>query len=185
MGRTLDKLGNHSSNTAELSFVDCRVPRRYLLGKENRGFQYIMRNFQGERLLLSIAAVKGCDDLWNRGVDYAKKRIAFGKPIIKNQVWQHTLVELRMQIECARLLTYSACDLFNRKQDCVKEVTMAKLCTSELANRVADRILQLLGGYGYMEEYPVARAFRDLRLLTIGAGTSEIMKEILAAHFRL
>ena len=185
VGRTLEKLGNHSSNTAELFFDDCRVPKRYLLGKENRGFTYIVKNFQGERLLVAIAAVRGAENLWEKGVEYARTRRAFGKPIIKNQVWQHELVDLKTQIECAKLLTYKACYMFACGQECTTEITMAKLYTSELANKVADRVLQIYGGYGYMEEYPISRAFRDLRLLTIGAGTSEIMKEILKAYWRL
>jgi citronellyl-CoA dehydrogenase len=179
VGRKLQKIGNHTSDTAELFFEDCRIPARYLLGHENMGFYYIMQNFQGERLVAAIAAVAASQLLVEDAMRYGNERQAFGKPITKFQVWRHQLVDLLTQIEAARWLTYRCVDLYNRKIPCVKEISMAKLFCGELANVVADRCLQLHGGWGYIEEFHVARAWRDIRLITIGGGTSEIMKEII------
>jgi len=113
-------------------------------------------------------------------VRYTSERQAFGRPILKFQVWRHTFAELATQIEAARWLGYRATDLFNRKEEAVKEITMAKLFAGEVACKVADRCLQAHGGFGYAEEFPVSRYYRDIRLITIGGGTSEIMKEIIS-----
>lgn len=179
-GRKLDKLGNWSSDTAELSFQNCRVPQKYLLGQENRGFYTIMNNFQGERLIAAVMAVGSCRQMWGDAVNYGRQREAFGRPIINFQVWKHRFAQLATEIEAAQELTYRACDLFAKGTPCIKEISMAKLFTTELANRVAYECGQFHGGSGYMEEYDISRQFRDLRLLTIGAGTSEIMREIIA-----
>jgi len=178
--RKIKKMGNHASDTAELSFEDCRIPVRYLLGEENQGFRYIMVNFQGERLIAAVSAVAGAQAALDQTIRYCQERSAFGRPILKFQVWRHTFAELETEIEAARWLTYRAVDLFNRKEDAVKEITMAKLFAGELACKVADRCVQAHGGYGYAEEFNVARYYRDVRLITIGGGTSEIMKEILS-----
>lgn len=183
--RKLKKVGNHASDTAELYFEDCRVPQRYLIGQENQGFRYIMMNFQGERLAAGIIAVESALIALKDAVDYGRDRIVFGKPITKFQVWKHELTDLYTQVEAARWLTYRACDLFNRKQDAVKEISMSKLFAGELTCKVVDRVLQLHGGYGYMDEYDISRAWRDARLLTIGGGTSEIMKEVIAKWMNL
>ena len=181
--RKLKKAGNHASDTAELAFEDCRIPRRYLLGEENQGFYYIMMNFQGERLIAAVKAVSASQMNLDRAIQYMQERSAFGRPILKFQVWRHTMAELFTEVEAARWLTYRACDLFNRKQDAIKEITMAKLFAGELLNKVTDRCMQAHGGFGYAEEFGVARAWRDARLITIGGGTSEIMKEILSKRF--
>jgi citronellyl-CoA dehydrogenase len=178
--RKIKKMGNHSSDTAELSFDDCRIPVRYLLGEENHGFYYIMTNFQGERLIAAVSAVAGAQQCLDETVKYTTDRTAFGRPILKFQVWRHQFAELLTEIEAARWLTYRAVDLYNRKQDATKEITMAKLFAGELACKVADRCLQAHGGFGYSDEFPVSRYYRDVRLITIGGGTSEIMKEILS-----
>ncbi|MDO8519939.1 MAG: acyl-CoA dehydrogenase family protein [Deltaproteobacteria bacterium] len=180
VGRKLEKMGNHSSDTAELSFQECRIHKKYLLGEENRGFYYVMTNFQGERLIASIMSIGGCRMMWSEAVAYAKERQVFGKPLLDMQVWKHRLAQLATEIEIGQAYTYNVCDLFNRNVPCVKEVSMAKLYTTELANKVANECVQIFGGYGYMEEYDISRMFRDLRLITIGAGTSEIMREIIA-----
>ncbi len=179
VGRKLKKLGNKTSDTAELFFDNCKIPARYLLGEENHGFYYIMNNFQGERLIAAVAGIAGCQYMWEDAFNYSMERQAFGKPIGKFQVWRHRLVDLLTQIEAGRMLTYHACDLFNRKINCVKEISMAKLYAAELAIKVANECLQIHGGYGYMDEYDISRAYRDVRLLSIGGGTSEIMKEII------
>jgi len=179
VGRLLEKVGNHSSDTAELAFDNCRIPARCLLGQENMGFYYIMQNFQGERLVAALMAIAGMQMLWDDAMEYGSEREAFGRPILKFQVWRHKLVEHLTAIEAARRLTYHACDLFEREQPCVEAISMAKLFSCDLAQKVVYDIQQFYGGYGYIEEYHVARAFRDLRLLTIGGGTAEIMKEII------
>ena len=178
--RKLEKIGNHASDTAELAFEDCRIPTRYLLGEENQGFYHIMMNFQGERLIAALAAVAAAERAVEDAIRYGQERKAFGRPIGRFQVWRHEFTQMLTDIEAARWLAYRAVDLFNRKQDAIKEITMAKLHCGEMACRVIDRCLQFHGGYGYMEEFPIARAWRDIRLITIGGGTSEIMKEILS-----
>ena len=179
VGRVLDKVGNHTSDTTELAFEDCRIPARYLLGQENFGFYYIMQNFQGERLAAAVMATAGMQMLWEEAVQYGRERAAFGRPILKFQVWRHKLVEHLTAIRAARCLVYEACGSFAQGQIDTELISMCKLYSCDLAQRVVYDLQQLYGGYGYMEEYNVARAFRDLRLLTIGGGTSEVMKEII------
>jgi citronellyl-CoA dehydrogenase len=180
VSKKLDKVGNLSSDTALIFFEDCRVPVRYLLGEENEGFYHVMTNFQGERLVASIGAVAGMQQMVEDAIRYGNERGAFGKPLVKFQVWRHKLVEHLTSIEAARWLTYRACDLFARKEPAVKEISMSKLFAGDLMQRVVYDCMQLHGGMGYVVETPIARAFRDARLLTIGGGTSEIMKEIIA-----
>ncbi|MBI2896266.1 MAG: acyl-CoA dehydrogenase family protein [Deltaproteobacteria bacterium] len=179
VGRKLAKIGNHASDTAELFFEDCRVPARYLLGQENQGFYYVMRNFQGERLIASVSGVAGSQLNLDKTIEYCRERQAFGRPIVGFQVWRHRFVQLMTELEAARRLTYHAVDLYDRKVECTREVTMAKLFVGDVVTRCADECLQAHGGWGYLEEYDVARAWRDTRLFTIGGGTSEIMREIL------
>jgi citronellyl-CoA dehydrogenase len=178
--RKLAKVGNHASDTAELAFEDCRVPCRYLLGTENHGFRYIMQNFQGERLIAAIFAVQAARIALDDAVAYGRDRTVFGRPVVKFQVWRHELTDLYTRLEAARWLTYRACDLFDRKQEALREISMAKLFCCELAVHTIDRCLQVYGGYGYTDEFDISRAWRDVRLLTIGAGTSEVMKEIIS-----
>jgi citronellyl-CoA dehydrogenase len=180
VSKKLEKIGNLSSDTALLFFEDCRVPARYLLGEENEGFYHVMTNFQGERLVASLGAVAGMQQMVEDAIRYGNERSAFGKPLVKFQVWRHKLVEHLTAIEAARWLTYRACDLFARKEPAVKEISMSKLFAGDLMQRVVYDCQQLYGGMGYVVETPIARAFRDARLLTIGGGTSEIMKEIIA-----
>ena len=180
VGKKLKKVGNLCSDTAELFFDECRVPARYILGEKNRGFYYIMHNFQGERLASAImmnASLERCLDI---AVQYGKDRQAFGNPVGSYQVWRHKFAEHRTNVEAARWLAYRALDLMNRRQKAVREITMAKLYSSELAQRVTYDCMQIFGGFGYTTEYPISRYWRDLRLYTVGAGTSEIMKEIIA-----
>lgn len=180
VGSSLKKMGNHASDTGLLFFEDCRVPVRNVLGGLNQGFGHIMSNFQGERLVGALSALAGAQLMWDDAVAYSRERRAFGRPVIGFQVWRHKFVELLSELEAARQLTYMAIDKHNRGEPALKEVSMAKLVSCDLAQKVAYDCLQAHGGAGYMEEYDVSRAFRDLRLLTIGGGTSEIMKEIIA-----
>jgi citronellyl-CoA dehydrogenase len=180
VSKKLSKIGNLASDTALLFFEDCKIPTRYLLGEENQGFYHVMTNFQGERLVAALGAVSGMQQLVEESLRYGNERDAFGKPLIKHQVWKHKFVEHLTGIEAARWLTYRACDLFNRREPAVKEISMAKLFAGDLMQKVVYDCQQFHGGMGYVVETPVARAFRDARLLTIGGGTSEIMKEIIA-----
>ncbi len=180
VGKSLKKLGNCSSDTGLLFFDNCRIPVHYRLGEENQGFYHIMTNFQGERLVAALCAVSGSQLLWDDTVAFCKERKAFGRPVIGFQVWRHKFVELLSQIEAARQLTYMAVDKHNRRENALQEISMAKLVACDLAQKVAYDCMQAHGGAGYMDEYDVSRAFRDLRLLTIGGGTSEIMKEIIS-----
>jgi citronellyl-CoA dehydrogenase len=180
VSKKLDKVGNLSSDTAILYFEDCRIPARYVLGEENEGFYSIMTNFQGERLTAAIIAVAGMDRMIEEAIAYGNERGAFGRPLMKFQVWRHKFVEHLTAVEAARRLTYHAVELFEAKENPVKEISMAKLFAGDLAQRVVYDCQQLYGGMGYIEETNVARAFRDVRLLTIGGGTSEIMKEIIS-----
>ena len=180
VGRSLKKLGNKSSDTAELHFDNCRIPQRYLVGEEGQGFYYLMQNFQGERLIAAILSTAASQMLIEDSIRYGKEREAFGRPLVKFQVWRHEFAQLLTEVEAARRLAYFATDLYERKLDCVKEVSMAKLYCGEVACKVTDRCLQFHGGYGYMDEYDVSRAWRDMRLVTIGGGASEVMREIIS-----
>lgn len=178
--KPIKKIGNKSSDTAELFFDECRIPQRYLLGHENAGFFHIMTNFQGERLVGGIATVAGMERAVRDAMKYASEREAFGKPVIKNQVWKHKFAEHLTNIEAARRLAYWAVDLTNKDpMAATKAITMTKLFVGDLAQRVMYDCQQVYGGFGYTTEYPIGRAWADTRLITIGGGTSEVMKEIL------
>ncbi len=179
VAQKLEKMGWHSSDTGELAFTDVEVPEENLLGEENEGFKLIMANFAWERLLMAIGAVGAMQRLIERTVEYAQARQAFGRPIGKFQAIRHKVAEMAIQAEAAKALTYNALRLFHEGQDCIKEVTMAKLVTQRAVLEIADESLQIHGGYGYMREYGIERAVRDARLGPIGGGTDEIMKEIL------
>ena len=199
----LDKLGWRSSDTAELSFADVEVPAENLLGAENQGFYLIMANFLWERLLMALGAVGAMRKLIEVSVEYAGERQAFGRPIGRFQAIRHKIAEMSVKLEAARSLTYHALRLFADSVPArraaiargelgdpavtagLDEVTMAKLLSQRSAVEVADEAIQIHGGYGYMREYGVERAWRDLRLGPIGGGTDEIMKEILGKRLGL
>jgi alkylation response protein AidB-like acyl-CoA dehydrogenase len=180
VSRKLEKVGNPSSDTAVLYFDECRVPERYILGEENQGFAHIMMNFQGERLVAAIQAVAAMQLMLEDALRYGKERRAFGRPLLGFQAWRHKLAEHMTAVEAARWLTYRACDLFDRRQMALREISMAKLFACELAQDVAYDCMQLHGGMGYVLETGIARAWRDIRVMTIAGGTSEIMKEIIS-----
>src|SRR5262245_58761814 len=180
LAKKLKKLGNNSSDTGELVFEDVRIPRRNLIGEEGKGFYYIMGNFQDERLIAASMAVGAAQQAFDDTLRYVRERRTFGKRLFDHQVIAHRLADLATELEAARQLTYYAADVLNRGGDCSTEVSMAKLFASEVANRIAYDCLQLHGGYGYIEEFPIERFFRDIRLSPIGGGTSEIMREIIA-----
>ncbi len=182
VAKKLHKVGNLASDTAILYFEDCRVPRRFLLGGENEGFYHIMTNFQGERLVASVGACEGMKRMVQEAIAYGNEREAFGRPLIKFQVWRHKFAEHLAAIEAGRQLGYHAVEKFEQGEDCTLEVSMAKLYCGDLAQRVAYDCMQFHGGMGYVVETDIARAWRDVRLLTIGGGTSEVMKEIIAKY---
>lgn len=185
VGKKLKKIGNLSSDTAELFFDQCRIPRRYLLGELNQGFYYTMVNFQGERLAAALGAVYKMERVLNYAIQYGKERHAFGQPIGAFQVWRHKFAEHLTSLEAAKWLCYRALDLVNRGAQATREITMAKLFCCELDQKVTYDCMQIMGGFAYTTEYPLGRAWRDARLNTIGAGASEIMKEIIAKEAKL
>jgi citronellyl-CoA dehydrogenase len=180
VARDLKKLGTHSADTVELAFEDCRVPVANLLGEENKGFYYIMEGFQFERMASVISSLAGARLALERTIEYCKTREVFGKPVCAHQANAHLIANLATEIEAGKALTYHCADMLNNGENAIKEVSMCKLYTGELTCKVMDRCLQLLGGYGYVEEYHMAKAYRDSRLITIGGGTSEVMREIIA-----
>jgi acyl-CoA dehydrogenase len=180
VSRKLDKMGMRASDTAELTFEDCPVPAENLLGVEGRGFQQLATGLQRERIMAAVLALAGADQALDDTLGYLKERTAFGEPLAARQVLRHRVADLATQLEAARRLVYHAAGLYTAGEECVKEVSMAKLFATEVANRVAWEAVQLHGGYGYMREFPVEGFFRDVRLWTIASGTSEVMREIIA-----
>jgi citronellyl-CoA dehydrogenase len=182
VSRKLEKLGNHSSDTAILSFDNVRVPQSHRIGPEGMGFMLQMKQFQKERLAGVVMGVSGMDRILRLTIDYCRQRETFGKPLIENQWIQFKICELLTEVEALRQLAYHCTRVLVAGGDMVKEVSMAKLKAGRLAREVADTCLQFHGGMGYVEEYPIARYFRDARLLSIGAGADEIMLGIIAKY---
>ncbi|MFY1575063.1 acyl-CoA dehydrogenase family protein [Verrucosispora sp. WMMD703] len=178
-GRRLAKVGLKANDTAELFFDDCRVPAANLIGTENHGFYHLMANLPRERLSIAVAAVAAAERLLALTLDYARTREAFGRPIGKFQHNRFLLAELDTEVTIARTFVNHCVAEFNAGRLSVTDAAKAKWWTTELQNRVADRCVQLHGGYGFMAEYPVARAWLDSRVQTIYGGTTEIMKEII------
>ena len=181
----LEKMGWHSSDTGELAFTDVEVPEENLLGDENEGFKLIMANFQWERLTMALGALGGMQRVFEETLRYAKEREAFGRPIGRFQAIRHKFAEMSVKIEVSRALTYACLRKFAAGGDATREVTQAKLLTQRAMCDVADEAIQIHGGYGYMREYGVERAYRDARLGPIGGGTDEVMKEILGKQLGL
>ncbi|MBX7268370.1 acyl-CoA dehydrogenase family protein [Micromonospora sp. Llam7] len=178
-GRRLAKVGLKANDTAELFFDDCRVPAENLVGTENHGFYHLMANLPRERISIAVAAVAAAERLLALTLDYARTREAFGRPIGKFQHNRFLLAELDTEVTIARTFLNHCITEFNAGRLSVTDAAKAKWWTTELQNRVADRCLQLHGGYGFMLEHPVARAWLDSRVQTIYGGTTEIMKEII------
>jgi len=179
VARKLDKLGMRSSDTAQIFFEDVRVPQRYLIGEEGKGFVYQMLQFQEERLWAAAAALKSLEGLIAETIEYTRNRKAFGKSILDNQVVHFRLAELATEIELLRALVYRACELHLSGADVTRLASMTKLKAGRLRREVSDACLQYWGGMGYMNETPVSRAFRDGRLMSIGGGADEIMLSII------
>ena len=178
--RKLKKLGWHASDAAELSFAEVKVPCENLIGEEGRGFYYLMGGLQLERLVGAIGGYAGSESALNYALQYMAQRKAFGRTINKFQVLRHRVAQLASEIEAIKQFVLHCCRMHNDGQYIVKECSMAKLLASELSDKVMYQCLQFFGGYGYMEELKIARMFRDSRIGTIGGGSSEIMREIIA-----
>ena len=184
-GKRIKKVGWHSQDTAELFFNDCRVPKTNRLGQKGGGFMMLMQKLQQERLVCCIAAVAGAEHMLELTIEYCKERTAFGRPISKFQNSRFKIVEMATEVKLGRTFIDKLVVDHMEGRNVVVEVSMAKYWTTEMAMRVADRCVQLHGGYGYCEEYPIARAWRDTRVLSIFAGTNEIMKGIAAKFMGL
>jgi len=184
-GRKLNKVGLHCQDTAELIFEDCRVPKENLLGEEGKGFLYLMEKLQQERLLVAIGAQTASEVMLKMTIDYVKSREAFGKPVSQFQNTQFKIVEMATEIEMGRAFLDQLIAEHIEGKNVVTKVSMAKWKLTEIAKKIASECMQLHGGYGYMEEYEIARRFRDIPVSSIYAGTNEIMKTIIAKNLGL
>ena len=179
VSRKLEKMGMHASDTGELAFDDVRVPADAMLGEEGKGFYHISWELQGERLVAAAGCHAGAERMFEKTLEYAKEREAFGRPIGKFQAIRHKFAEMATKIEAAKQFNYATAWRFANGEYPVREITMAKLFASRVACEVADECVQIHGGYGYMKEYEIERAYRDVRLNRIGAGTDEIMLDVI------
>jgi len=182
VGREEDKMGLRGSDTAELIFEDCRVPKENLLGNEGDGFVIAMVSLDGGRIGIASQSVGLAQACLDAAVSYAKERIQFGKTISQFQGIRWMIADMATQIEAARLLTFNAAAMKDLGENFTEAASMAKVYASEMANRVAYQALQIHGGYGYIKEYPVERFYRDARVLTLYEGTSEIQRKVIANH---
>jgi len=183
--KKLEKLGMHASDTALLAFQDVRVPASAMLGQEGKGFYHIMWELQGERLIGAAGCVAGAQRCFDRTLEYALERTAFGRPIGKFQAIRHKFADMATKIEAGRQMVYSTAWRFANGEYPVREISMAKLFTAQMACEVTDECLQIHGGAGYMREYGIERAWRDMRLNRIGAGTDEIMLDVIGRSYGL
>ena len=178
-GRNLDKLGMKAQDTAELFFSDVRVPKENLLGEEGKGFIYLMEKLPQERLSIAVVAAAACEAMIDMTLTYVKERKAFGRPVGSFQNSRFVLAELATETQIARVFVDRCVEELNAGTLSISDAAMAKWWTTELQNKVATKCLQLHGGYGYMAEYPISKAYTDSRIQTIYGGTTEIMKEII------
>ncbi|MDQ0272301.1 acyl-CoA dehydrogenase family protein [Cytobacillus purgationiresistens] len=184
-GRKLDKVGLHCQDTAELIFEDCKVPKENLIGEEGKGFKYLMEKLQQERLVVAITAQVAAEVMVGLTIDYVKERQAFGQSISRFQNTQFKIAEMATDVEMGRAFLDQLIDDHMDKKDVVTKVSMAKWKLTENARDIAAQCMQLHGGYGYMEEYEIARRYRDIPVASIYAGTNEIMKTIIAKNMGL
>ncbi|HET8855275.1 MAG TPA: acyl-CoA dehydrogenase family protein, partial [Salinimicrobium sp.] len=176
----LDKLGWRASDTAEIAFDNVKIPAENLMGEEGKGFPYIMQHFAFERLIMGINAHARSEFALEYALEYMSQRKAFGKTIDNFQALRHTFAELTSEVEICKEFNYSVAQRMEQGEYVVKEASMSKLISTKIADQAIYQCLQFLGGYGYMEDYPLARMFRDSRLGPIGGGTSEILREVIA-----
>jgi len=180
VGRKLEKLGTHISDTAELFFDNVRIPARNLIGKENEGFIYQMKQFQHERFALLPFAYVAARDIIDMTVEHIRKRVVFGKPLITRQVLRHRLANWLTEIECLKQLVYHIVRMKAAGLDATKEISMGKVVAGQLLTEVADGCLQMYGGLGFMNEMIISRYFRDARGLPIAGGAEEVMLDYIA-----
>ncbi|HKH14729.1 MAG TPA: acyl-CoA dehydrogenase family protein [Solirubrobacterales bacterium] len=185
VSRKLEKMGMHSSDTGELSFDEVRVPAEAVLGEIGKGFYHISWELQSERMVAAAGSVAGAERMFEKTLEYAKEREAFGRPIGRFQVIRHKFAEMATKIEAAKQFNYVVAWRYANGEYPVREITEVKLLSSRVACEVADECVQILGGYGYMKEYEIERAYRDVRLNRIGAGTDEIMLEVIGRSYGL
>lgn len=176
----LDKLGWRASDTGEIAFDNVEIPAANLMGEENKGFPYIMQHFALERLIMGVNAHARSEFALEYAIQYMKDRFAFGKSISKFQALRHKVAQLASEVEVCKTFNYVTAKRLNDGEYVVKEATMSKLISTKVADEVMYECVQFLGGYGYMEDYPMARLLRDSRLGPIGGGTSEILREIIS-----
>ena len=176
----LDKLGWRASDTGEIAFDNVRIPKNKLMGDPGKGFYYVMQHFALERLIMGINAHARAEFAIEYTKQYMSERVAFGKSIDRFQALRHRMAEMASEVDMIKVYNYSVADQLKKGLYVVKEACMSKLNSTKVADEVIYSCLQFLGGYGYMEEYPLARLFRDSRLGPIGGGTSEILKEIIS-----
>jgi len=184
-GRNLEKLGQHAQDTAEISFSEVRVPVENLLGEEGEGFRYLVSNLPQERLSIAASAVAAAETALGWTLEYVRERRAFGQPIGSFQSSRFTLAEVRTETEIARVFVDRCAQALDAGELTAEDAAMAKWWCTDLQGRVVDRCLQLFGGYGYMLEYPIARAYVDARVTRIYGGANEIMKEIVGRSMGL
>lgn len=184
-GKKLKKLGQHANDTSELIFEDAIVPKENLIGEEGMGFYYLMKKLQQERLMLAIGSITGSKNMLETTIAYVKQRTAFGKPISKFQNTQFKIAEMATNIKIGETFVDQLVVDHLAGKNIVNEVSMAKWWLTDLAKKVATECMQLHGGYGYMEEYEIARRYRDVAVGSIYAGTNEIMKTIIAKNLGL
>ncbi len=185
VSRELEKMGMHASDTGELAFEDLRVPADAVLGEIGKGFYHISWELQGERLVAAAGCYASCERMFERTLEYAKEREAFGRPIGRFQAIRHKFADMATKIEAAKQMVHATAWRFANGEYPVREITMAKLFATRVCHEVADECVQIHGGYGYMKEYEIERAFRDQRLNRIGAGTDEIMLEVIGRSYGL
>ncbi|MBI3659232.1 acyl-CoA dehydrogenase family protein [Candidatus Acetothermia bacterium] len=179
------KLGMHASDTGELTFENCRVPAENLVGEEGQGFYYSMQGLQNERFVSCVSFISSAQQALEDAIKYAQEREAFGQKVSEFQVTRHKLAKLQTKLEAARQLLYHTARLIETGEDATTEVSMCKAFCADVACEVADECLQIHGGYGYIEEYDIARFYRDIRLWKIGAGTTEVMYELIAKRMNI
>jgi len=179
-GKKENKLGLRASDTSELIFEDCLVPQENLLGKEGDGFIDAMQVLDGGRISIAALSIGMAQGAYDAALHYSKLRKQFGRPISEFQAIQHKLVDMAVEIDAARLLNYRAASMLDRGMRVTKESSMAKLFASEAAVRIAGEAVQIHGGYGFIKDYPVEKFYRDVKLCTIGEGTSEIQRLVIA-----
>jgi citronellyl-CoA dehydrogenase len=185
VSRRLEKMGMHASDTGELAFNEVRVPEENILGELGKGFYHISWELQSERMVAAAGCVAGAERMFEKTLEYAQEREAFGRPIGKFQAIRHKFADMATKIEAAKQFNYVTAWRYANGEYPVREISMVKLMTSRMCCEVADECVQILGGYGYMKEYEIERSYRDVRLNRIGAGTDEIMLEVIGRSYGL